>query len=87
MIPSQITVGASGVPQAAGSNLRVALMLFGAWAVGRGWFKQDTIDMVVPIALIAVPWAWGQVKGWTTHRKLASIAADPRVPDAVATIK
>lgn len=85
--PQPFTVSASPIPDLAASNLRVVLIAFGAWAIGHGWFTQGTFDTLIPIALILVPWVWGQVKGFLTHDKLASVAADPRVPDAVIRLK
>lgn len=86
-MPSQITVNASALPSVAASNLRVFLIAFGAYAVGHGWFTQNDWTQLFPLALIGVPWVWGQVQGFVTHLKLVSIAADPRTPDAVAMIK
>lgn len=86
-MPSQITVNASAIPALAASNLRVILIAFGAYAVGKGWFTQDLWTQAVPILMILAPWVWGQIQGFITHTKLASVAADPRVPASVATLK
>lgn len=86
-MPPPITVRSSAIPTMAASNFRVAMIAFGAYAVGKGWFKQDDVSGLMPLALIIAPWIWGQVQGLINHANWVSVAHDPRVSDSVVTPK
>jgi hypothetical protein len=47
--------------------VRQVALLVGGWAVGRGYLDDDTLTMLVTIAVIVVPLIWGQ----SSTRKLA----------------
>ncbi|WP_257540694.1 hypothetical protein [Sphingobium sp. CFD-1] len=52
--------------QLAAAVRQIALAV-GGYAIGRGWLEEDTLTAIITVAVIAVPFIWGQVR----TRKLA----------------
>lgn len=86
-LPPPIRVSGSQLPDVAASNLRMVLVSVGAYAAGRGWFTQSEFTQLLPVAMIIVPWVWGQVSRFAMRQKLISVVSDPRTPDSVGTLK
>lgn len=80
-----VVVSASPLSEMALSNLRIAILAAGAFAVGRGWLKDEEVGQYVPFAMIALPWAWGQYSRFRLWLK-AKVAAGA-APDAVARVR
>lgn len=57
-----------------------------AFAMGRHWIEGDTATLVGTIGALAFIVA-GQIHTRHRAKQLANLANDPRVPDAVATVK
>lgn len=47
--------------QLAAAVRQIALAI-GGYAIGRGWLEEDTLTAIVTVAVIAVPFVWGQIK-------------------------
>ena len=47
--------------QLAAAVRQIALAV-GGYAVGKGWLEDDTVTAIVTIAVILVPFIWGQIK-------------------------
>jgi hypothetical protein len=62
-------------------------MAVGAWAIGKGYLQADTATALGTIALVAVPFVYGQLKTRLRAQQLATVASSPKVPDSVASIK
>lgn len=42
--------------------IRQIALVAGGYAVGRGWLKDDTLTAITTIAVLLVPFVWGQIK-------------------------
>jgi hypothetical protein len=67
---------------AAGAQLRSAvrtlLVAAAAYASGKGWIPGDVAQAIVPVILIGVPLAWGQLEARLNKRLLVQAAlTDP----------
>lgn len=82
----QIEVNASPLSDQVTSGVRAAVLSITAFALGRGWIAGDVATVITTLVGIVAPIVLSQLK--TRHRavQLANIAADPRVPDAVAKV-
>ncbi|SCW77839.1 hypothetical protein SAMN02927924_02835 [Sphingobium faniae] len=47
--------------QLAAAVRQIALAV-GGYAIGRGWLEEDTLTAIVTVAVIAVPFVWGQFR-------------------------
>lgn len=47
--------------QIAAAVRQIALAI-GGFAIGRGWLEEDTLSAIVTVAVIAVPFVWGQFR-------------------------
>lgn len=47
--------------------IRQVALVAGGFAVGRGWLNDDTLTAITTLAVLIVPFIWGQMK----TRKLA----------------
>lgn len=47
--------------QAVAAVRQIALVA-GGYAVGRGWLADDTLTAITTIAVLVVPFIWGQLK-------------------------
>lgn len=94
-----ITVNASPATDQATSAVRTVLLIFSVVTALAGFFSKRDLagfiayvqssDFITALALLigAATFAWGQWKTRHRAKQLATIAADPRTPDSVATIK
>lgn len=80
-----ITINESPVPASLTSLVRQITLVAGGWMVGKGYLDQSTAAAIGSILVIAAPLVWGQIKQWTRHNELVSLAK--QVPDSVATVK
>lgn len=80
-----IVVNESPLPDNITAGLRQVLLALGAWAAGRGYLEADTATAIVTVALVVIPFAYGQYKTWARASQLATVAA--HVPDSVAVTK
>jgi hypothetical protein len=95
----QIVVNPSPTTDQAQSAIRTVLLVVSAiTAITTLASKRDLAGFIVyvqssdflqvaSIVATAVTFAWGQWKTRHRAKQLAAVAADPRVPDAVATLK
>jgi hypothetical protein len=83
----RISVNPSPLPDQAWAALRQIAPPVMAFLIGRHWIADDVAVMLGIVGAIIWPIVAGQIQ--TRHRatQLANIAADPRVPDAVAALK
>ena len=83
----QIEVNASPLPDQLWAGVRQLAPAMMAFAIGRHWVADDIAVFLGVVGGMIWPIVAGQLK--TRHRaiQLATIAKDPRVPDAVVTTK
>ncbi len=83
----QIEVNASPLPDQAWAAVRQIAPPVMAFLIGRHLISNDLAIMLGVVGAVIWPIVAGQIH--TRHRatQLANIAADPRVPDAVAAIR
>lgn len=82
-----IEVHASPLPDQAWSALRASVLALTAFALGRHWIEGDVATLVTALLGIVAPLILGQLKTRERATQLTNIAADPRTPDDVATVK
>jgi len=90
-VPTPILVSSSAFQTIATAVLRQLITAAGAGLVARGIVTQGQVDADTPqlvgLAMVAGSAAWAWWKANRTHGQLATVAADPRVPDDVAKLK
>ena len=79
-----VIVDATPLPASLASLVRQLILLACGWAVAQGWFGQNVTDQLIPIGIAIATVAYGQVKTWLTHSKLAYLAN--LVPDSQAFV-
>lgn len=42
--------------------IRQVALVAGGFAVGRGWLNDDTLTAITTLAVLIVPFIWGQMK-------------------------
>ena len=82
-----ITVNASPVPAQLWAALRQAIPPIIAFAIGRHLIGDDTATLILALAGIAATVTIGQAKTRKNAVNLASVAANPAVPDSIITTK
>lgn len=94
-----ITVSSSPIADQAASAVRTLLLVLSVVTALAGFFSKRDLagfvayvqssDFITALALLigAVTFAWGQWKTRHRAKQLANVAADPRVPDSVISIK
>ncbi|WP_336866927.1 hypothetical protein [Sphingomonas sanguinis] len=87
-----IVVPASVLAAQAKAQLRLALAAIGGALVLRGFLPKWLVnDQMVELATGVVIWvvaaAWSWIRNKVNHARWVAVAADPRVPDDVATVK
>lgn len=64
--------------------LRYLVAAGGAFALGKGWIDDATLQFLTALATVALPMAWGIWKTYTAKQKL--IQAAQFAPDSVAQV-
>lgn len=64
--------------------LRYLVAAGGAFALGKGWIDDVTLQALTALATVAVPMAWGIWKTYTAKQKL--IATAQFAPDSIAQV-
>jgi uncharacterized membrane protein len=82
-----IEVHASPLPDMLWAALRQIAPPVATFALGKGWIDNDLLILLTALAGVLWPIVAGQLKTRARATQLATVAADPRVPDAVATLK
>ncbi len=49
--------------------IRQIALVAGGFAVGRGWLAADTLTAITTIAVLIVPFVWGQIKTRSLAKK------------------
>ncbi len=80
-----IEVSKSPFGNALWTLLRQIALVFGGWAIGRGYLAHDTAIALGTVGTVAFPIIYGQVKGWIGHNTLIELANS--VPDTIAKVK
>lgn len=83
-----IAVNPTPLPGALATLVRQGLLALSALAAAKGWFSlgDNLVEQyIVPVGLFAATFAYGQVKTWVLHSRLAKLAA--LAPDSVAFFK
>jgi len=80
-----IEVNASAVPEQVSSAFRTLLVAVGGYMAGRGWIDGNIAAALVPVIVIGVPFAWGQLRLFKVHgeRVVMAAAADDDVAKVV----
>lgn len=65
---------------------RYLLTAGGAFALGKGWVDDDTLQFLTGLLTVAAPAAWGIYRAYANKRRLIDVAQDARVPDSVARV-
>lgn len=64
--------------------LRYTVAAVGAFALGKGWIDDETLQFVTVLVTVIGPAAWGM---WDTYRsKSVAIASADAAPDSVAQL-
>ena len=82
-----ISVNASPLPDQLWAGLRQIAPAAMAFAIGRHWIADDMSILLGIAGGMVWPIVAGQLKTRHRAKQLASVANDPRVPDAVASVK
>lgn len=87
-----VVVPASVLAGQAKAQLRLALAAIGGALVLRGflpkWLVNDQmVELVTGLVIWGVAAAWSWIRNKVNHARWVAVAADPRVPDSVATVK
>lgn len=83
-----IAVNPTPLPGALATLVRQGLLALSALAAAKGWFSlgDNLVEQyILPVALFVATFAYGQVKTWVLHSKLAKLAA--MLPDSIAFFK
>lgn len=67
-----------------GTLARYLVAAAGAFALGKGWIDDETLQALTALATVAAPMAWGIWKTYTAKQKL--IATAQFAPDDVAQV-
>ena len=67
-----------------GTLARYLVAAAGAFALGKGWIDDATLQALTALATVAAPMAWGIWKTYTAKQKL--IATAQFAPDDVAQV-
>jgi hypothetical protein len=78
-----IAVNDSAVPGNVASAFRSIIMVGGAWAVGKGYIGTDTLNTIIGMGMIVLPFAYGQWKRYEDHAEKRVLA----ITSPVGTIK
>ena len=68
-----------------GALLRYLLTAIGAFAIGRGWVTDETMQAITALATVVAPTAYGIYLSWKNKRKL--IVAAEAAPNTVARVQ
>lgn len=85
MSEGPVFVARSPLTELALSNLRVALVALGAFVAGRAWLSEQKVAQYLPLAMIVLPWAWGQWSRFELWLKAKTAAA--AAPDEIARVR
>jgi hypothetical protein len=67
------------------SLVRQIALVFGGWALGRGYLQHDTAAALGTIGAIAFPLIYGQIRGLINHRNMVELAQ--AAPNSIGKIK
>ena len=67
-----------------GTLARYLIAAAGAFALGKGWIDDETLQALTALATVAAPMAWGIYRTYTAKQKL--IATAQFAPDDVAQV-
>ncbi len=84
---TQVVVTANPLPSILTTLLRYVAAPIGGFLLGKGWIMADQLPEVAGVLMFVASGVWGIYSTWKTHGKLVTVAADPRTPEAVATVK
>lgn len=65
-----IVVNPTSLPAQIATLVRYLITALGAYAIGKGWLEQDTLNFVLALSATVVPMAYGIYKAWTNNQKL-----------------
>lgn len=82
-----IQVNASPLPDQLWAALRQITPPVVAFAVGRGWVADDVAVLLGVLGGILYPIVYGQIKTRLRAKQLATVAANPDVPDSAISLK
>jgi hypothetical protein len=88
MADAPIAVNPTPLPGAIATLVRQGLLGLAGLAAAKGWFSlgDNLVEQyIVPVGLFVATFAYGQVKTWVLHSKLAKLTGF--LPDSVAFFK
>lgn len=80
-----IIVSDSTAAPTLGALIRYLLTAIGAFAIGRGWVTDETMQAITALATVVAPTAYGIYLSWKNRRKL--IVTAEAAPNTVARVQ
>lgn len=80
-----IEVNSNSVPAELGALVRYAVTSLGGYVVGKGWIDAELLNIIVGLAMVALPTVYGMWKTRTARKVLVTVAS--AAPDSVAVVK
>lgn len=78
-----ITINGSAVPMALFTLLRQGVLTVSGYALGKGALDGDVVEAIAWVLIFGGTLAYGQIKGWLSHRKAVQLAE--AAPNGVVT--